>query len=166
MTTADSVAAPSGSDAPPRPPGATEHLSAGRKRRRRRDNVRGWLYVAPFLIAFGLFLIWPTIYGLWMSFTGVSLARTNDEFIGLANWTEALGDPQVWSSLGNTAWFTVLSTIPLVAIAMGLAILVNLGLPGQWFWRLSFFMPFLLASTRSEERRVGKGCRSWWGGYQ
>src|SRR5690625_7932460 len=64
MTTADSVAAPSGSDAPPRPPGATEHLSAGRKRRRRRDNVRGWLYVAPFLIAFGLFLIWPTIYGL------------------------------------------------------------------------------------------------------
>src|SRR5690625_7123472 len=86
-----------------------------------------------------------------MSFTGVSLARTNDEFIGLANWTEALGDPQVWSSLGNTAWFTVLSTIPLVAIAMGLAILVNLGLPGQWFWRLSFFMPFLLASTRSEE---------------
>src|SRR5699024_12693921 len=64
----DSVAAPSGSDAPPRPPGATEHLSAGRKRRRRRDNVRGWLYVAPFLIAFGLFLIWPTIYGLWMSF--------------------------------------------------------------------------------------------------
>ena len=147
MTTADSVAAPSGSDAPPRPPGATEHLSAGRKRRRRRDNVRGWLYVAPFLIAFGLFLIWPTIYGLWMSFTGVSLARTNDEFIGLANWTEALGDPQVWSSLGNTAWFTVLSTIPLVAIAMGLAILVNLGLPGQWFWRLSFFMPFLLAST-------------------
>ena len=147
MTTADSVAAPSGSDAPPRPPGATEHLSAGRKRRRRRDNVRGWLYVAPFLIAFGLFLIWPTIYGLWMSFTGVSLARTNDEFIGLANWTEALGDPQVWSSLGNTAWFTVLSTIPLVAIAMGLAILVNLGLPGQWFWRLSFFMSFLLAST-------------------
>ena len=147
MTTTDSVAAPSGASAPPPPPGATEHLSAGRKRRRRNDNVRGWLYAAPFLIAFGLFLIWPTIYGLWMSFTGVSLAGTNDQFIGLDNWTEALGDPQVWSSLGNTAWFTVLSTIPLVAIAMGLAILVNLGLPGQWFWRLSFFMPFLLAST-------------------
>lgn len=147
MTTTDSVAAPSGASAPPPPPGATEHLSAGRKRRRRNDNVRGWLYATPFLIAFGLFLIWPTIYGLWMSFTGVSLAGTNDEFIGLDNWTEALGDPQVWSSLGNTAWFTVLSTIPLVAIAMGLAILVNLGLPGQWFWRLSFFMPFLLAST-------------------
>ena len=82
-----------------------------------------------------------------MSFTGTSLAGTNTQFVGLDNWTEALGDPQVWTSLANTAWFTVLSTIPLVLVAMLLAVLVNIGLPGQWFWRLSFFMPFLLAST-------------------
>ena len=147
MTTAEGLGAPGAASAPPRLRGETDHLTPGRKNRRRADNLRGWLYVAPFLIAFGMFLIWPTIYGLWMSFTGVSLAGTNDEFIGLDNWAEALGDPQVWSSLGNTAWFTVLSTVPLVVVALLLAVLVNLGLPGQWFWRLSFFMPFLLAST-------------------
>ncbi|WP_087485954.1 carbohydrate ABC transporter permease [Brachybacterium massiliense] len=141
MTTAD------GLTAPPRGAAAATALSAGRARRRRTDNLRGWLYCAPFLIAFGLFLIWPTVYGLWMSFTGTSLAGTNTQFVGLDNWVEALGDPQVWSSLANTAWFTVLSTIPLVLVAMLLAVLVNIGLPGQWFWRLSFFMPFLLAST-------------------
>lgn len=53
----------------------------------------------------------------------------------------------MWKSLGNTAWFTVLSTIPLVIVPLALALLVNLGLPGQWLWRLSFFMPYLLAST-------------------
>ena len=141
MTTAD------GLTAPPRGAAAATALSAGRARRRRTDNLRGWLYCAPFLIAFGLFLVWPTFYGLWMSFTGTSLAGTNTQFVGLDNWTEALGDPQVWTSLANTAWFTVLSTIPLVRVAMLLAVLVNIGLPGQWFWRLSFFMPFLLAST-------------------
>ena len=141
MTTADGLVAP------PRAADRTDHLSAGRSRRRRSENRRGWIYCAPFLIAFGLFLIWPTLYGLWMSFTGTSLAGTNTQFVGLDNWKEALGDPQVWTSLGNTAWFTLLSTIPLVVIAMVLAVLVNLGLPGQWFWRLSFFMPFLLAST-------------------
>ena len=145
MTTADALTTPSGaSDSPPAPPRRT---TAAARRRRRGDNLRGWIYVSPFLIAFALFLIWPTIYGLWMSFTGVSLAGTKDSFVGLDNWAEALTDGEVWSSLGNTVWFTVLSTIPLVAIAMGLAVLVNLGLPGQWFWRLSFFMPFLLAST-------------------
>ncbi|WP_193103606.1 carbohydrate ABC transporter permease [Brachybacterium sp. FME24] len=142
MTTAEGLAAP-----PRAATGAADHLAAGRSRRRRSDNLRGWLYCAPFLIAFGLFLIWPTFYGLWMSFTGTSLAGTNTGFVGLANWKEALGDPQVWSSLANTAWFTLLSTIPLVVVAMVLAVLVNIGLPGQWFWRLSFFMPFLLAST-------------------
>ncbi|MGO3211311.1 MAG: carbohydrate ABC transporter permease [Brachybacterium sp.] len=138
---------PHGRNAPP--PGAAwaPTLNAGRARRRRSDNLRGWLYCAPFLLAFGLFLIWPTFYGLWMSFTGTSLAGTNTQFVGLDNWVEALGDPQVWTSLVNTAWFTVLSTIPLVLVAMLLAVLVNIGLPGQWFWRLSFFMPFLLAST-------------------
>lgn len=141
MTTADGLAPP------PRGGAVASTLSAGRARRRRSDNIRGWLYCAPFLLAFGLFLIWPTVYGLWMSFTGTSLAGTNTQFVGLDNWAEALGDPQVWTSLGNTAWFTLLSTIPLVVIAMLLAVLVNVGLPGQWFWRLSFFMPFLLAST-------------------
>ncbi|WP_010532938.1 carbohydrate ABC transporter permease [Brachybacterium squillarum] len=129
------------------PASGTAHLAEGRRRRRRSDTLRGWIYCSPFLIAFGLFLIWPTVYGLWMSFTGTSLAGTNTEFVGLTNWIEALGDPNVWSSLGNTAWFTILSTIPLVLVALILAVLVNIGLPGQWFWRLSFFMPFLLAST-------------------
>src|SRR5690606_21029925 len=146
MTTADGLVTPPGKTAAPSPP-LTPALSPARRRRRRSDNVRGWLYLAPFLLAFGLFLIWPTVYGLWMSFTGTSLAGTNTQFVGLANWKEALGDPQVWTSLGNTVWFTVLSTIPLVLVAMLLAVLVNIGLPGQWFWRLSFFMPFLLAST-------------------
>mgnify|MGYP003769913417 CR=1 FL=1 len=141
MTTAD------GLTASPRGAAAASALSAGRARRRRADNLRGWLYCTPFLLAFGVFLIWPTVYGLWMSFTGTSLAGTNTQFVGLDNWVEALGDPQVWTSLVNTAWFTVLSTIPLVLVAMLLAVLVNIGLPGQWFWRLSFFMPFLLAST-------------------
>lgn len=131
----------------PTPASGTAHLAEGRRWRRRSDTLRGWIYCSPFLLAFGLFLIWPTVYGLWMSFTGTSLAGTNTEFVGLANWIEALGDPNVWSSLGNTAWFTILSTIPLVLVALIPAVLVNIGLPGQWFWRLSFFMPFLLAST-------------------
>lgn len=116
-------------------------------RRKRQDNIRGWLYCAPFLVAFVLFLIWPTVYGLWMSFTGRSLTGANAGWIGTGNWAEAFADPQVWSSMANTAWFTILSTIPLVLIALALAVLVNMGIPGQWLWRLSFFLPFLLAST-------------------
>jgi ABC-type sugar transport system permease subunit len=53
----------------------------------------------------------------------------------------------MWHSLWNTVWFTLLSTIPLVLVALIMALLVDRGLPGQWLWRLSFFTPYLLAST-------------------
>ncbi|WP_435531393.1 carbohydrate ABC transporter permease [Ruania halotolerans] len=126
---------------------APSAMREGLRLRRRAENLRGWLYCSPFLFFFVLFLVWPTISGLIMSFTGRTLTGANTGWVGVENYAEAFADPEVWSSLGNTLWFTVLSSIPLVVIALALAVLVNVGLPGQWFWRLSFFLPYLLAST-------------------
>ena len=78
MTTTDGLATPSGTARP-----AAGVSSELRRRRRRADNLRGWLYCLPFLAAFVLFLIWPTIYGFWMSLTGTSLAGTKTGFVGL-----------------------------------------------------------------------------------
>ena len=117
------------------------------RRKSRRDNLHGWGFSAPFLAFFGLFLVWPLVYGFFMSLTGKSLTGANDELLGFANYAEALQDPDLWHSLGNTLYFTLISTVPLVVIALAMAALVNMGLPAQWLWRLSFFSPYLLAST-------------------
>ncbi|WP_227497321.1 carbohydrate ABC transporter permease [Planctomonas psychrotolerans] len=109
--------------------------------------MHGWGFAAPFVIAFVLFLVWPILYGFYLSLTGQSITGANAGLVGFQNYEEAFADADMWRSLGNTLWFTVLSTVPLVLVALILALLVNLGLPGQWLWRLSFFMPFLLAST-------------------
>ncbi|RKS08112.1 carbohydrate ABC transporter membrane protein 1 (CUT1 family) [Nocardiopsis sp. Huas11] len=101
-------------------------------------------FLMPFLLVYALFLIWPLLSGLWMSFTDVSLNGAGGAFVGAANYAEALGDPMVWRTLGNTFLFTVVTTVPLVAVALAMAVLVHTGMPGQWLWRLSFFMPFLL----------------------
>jgi len=113
----------------------------------RGEQLIGWVFLAPFLVAFALFLAWPILHGLYLSFTDQSLTGSGGGFVGLANYVEALSDPVMWGAFGNTAWFTLLSTIPLVIIALIMAVLVDRGLPGQWLWRLSFFMPYLLAST-------------------
>lgn len=114
---------------------------------RRREQLVSWAFLTPFLIAFALFLIWPILHGIYLGFTDQSLTGAGGGFVGLANYAEALGDPVMWQSLWNTLWFTLLSTVPLVALALIMAALVDRGLPGQWLWRLSFFMPYLLAST-------------------
>ncbi|GAA3938671.1 sugar ABC transporter permease [Microbacterium soli] len=113
----------------------------------RHEQLVSWAFLAPFLIAFVLFLVWPIVHGVYLSFTDQSLTGQGGGFVGFANYAEALGDPVMWQSLWNTVWFTVLSTVPLVVLALLMAALVDRGLPGQWLWRLSFFMPYLLAST-------------------
>src|SRR5919112_6323826 len=76
--------------------------------RRTRDNLNGWGFAAPFLAFFLVFLVWPLLYGLYMSLTGKSLTGANDSLIGLANYAEALDDAGMWRSLGNTLYFTVI----------------------------------------------------------
>ncbi|MFJ8927625.1 MULTISPECIES: carbohydrate ABC transporter permease [unclassified Streptomyces] len=112
------------------------------------SRASGPLFVTPFLVVFGLFLVVPLVWGLWMSFTNSSLTgRGDSSFVGVANYAEALTDPKMWETMGHTVLFTALSTIPLVLFALVMALLVHTGLPGQWLWRLSFFAPYLLTSA-------------------
>ena len=126
-------------------PAAAPAMTA--RRSRRRGQLIAWAFLAPFMAAFLLFVVWPLIHGIYLSMTDQSLTGAGGSFIGLENYAEALGDPVMWSAIRNTLWFTLISTIPLVLFGLAMALLVNTGLPGQWLWRLSFFMPFLLAST-------------------
>nr|WP_234320445.1 sugar ABC transporter permease [Streptomyces sp. SBT349] len=104
-------------------------------------------FVLPFALLFGLFMVWPIVQGVWMSFTDQSLSLRGTSFVGFDNYTEAFGDPDVWSSLGNTLFFTLISSVPLVLLPLGLALLVQTGLAGQWVWRLAFFAPYLMPVT-------------------
>ncbi|MEU3288305.1 carbohydrate ABC transporter permease [Streptomyces longwoodensis] len=104
----------------------------------------GLLFALPFLVLFALFMVWPLAQGLWMSLTDTSLSAHTPGFVGLDNFTEAFQDAEMWRALGHTVWFTALSTVPLVVVALGMALLVHTGLPGQWVWRLAFFAPYLL----------------------
>ncbi|MFD7512728.1 carbohydrate ABC transporter permease, partial [Streptomyces sp. NPDC059853] len=90
------------------------------------------------------FMLWPVVHGIAMSFTDESLTLAGTSFVGFANYAEAFGDAAVWNALGNTLFFTLITTVPLVLIALAMALLVHTGLAGQWLWRLSFFAPYLL----------------------
>ncbi|MEU9792581.1 sugar ABC transporter permease [Streptomyces sparsogenes] len=113
---------------------------------RRHWTEHGLVFVGPFLVVYALFLLWPLLYGVKMSLGDDNITGTDSHFIGLDNYAEALRDPDVWSSLWNTVWFTVLSTVPLVLVGLGLALLAHHLRVVQWLWRLSWFAPFLLPS--------------------
>ncbi|MEV7203561.1 carbohydrate ABC transporter permease [Streptomyces griseoluteus] len=104
----------------------------------------GLLFALPFLALFAVFMVWPLGQGLWTALTDRALSAHAPSFIGLDNFSEAFGDAEMWRSLWHTVLFTLISTVPLVVVALGMALLVHTGLPGQWVWRLAFFAPYLL----------------------
>jgi multiple sugar transport system permease protein len=104
----------------------------------------GIWFVLPFLLVYAAFVLWPLLYGLGMSFFDTSLVRDQSEFVGFANYAQLFTDPEVWRTLGVTIVFTIGSTVPLVLVALVMALLVQTGVGGQWFWRFVYFAPFLL----------------------
>jgi multiple sugar transport system permease protein len=108
----------------------------------------GWLFLLPFGIFYILFLIWPVIYMLITSFFNTTMVRNGfGSFAGFANYREMLTKPEFWSSLWHTIQFTLYTTPPLVILAFVFAVLANRVMHGQWFFRLAFFVPFILPSA-------------------
>lgn len=117
----------------------------GQKAKRWRTDLAGIGFVLPFLIVYAIFLIWPALLGLRMSFSNWVIGGTGaSQFLGLANYQELFADPAFWQSLGVTLVFTVFSTPLLVIIALALALLVNRAIPAQGVFRTIFFAPFVL----------------------
>jgi ABC-type sugar transport system permease subunit len=112
-----------------------------------RTDLTGYLFVLPFMLAYTAFLIFPVLLGLRMSLYNASLVSTDSQFLGLANYRELFGDPDFWISLWHTVLFTLLSTPPLVLLSLIFALLANRAIPARWFFRLSFFAPWLLPSS-------------------
>jgi multiple sugar transport system permease protein len=127
---------------------APRRLRTSRGVTTRGQSRSGWLFLAPFGLFYVAFLLGPTVYMIVTSFFNTSTVRTGlGTFAGFANYAEMLGRSDFWSSLWHTLQFTLYTTPPLVVLAFVFAVLTNRMNKGQWFFRLAFFLPFILPSA-------------------
>lgn len=117
------------------------------KRNVKQRSFAGLWFVAPFVVVYAAFLIWPLVSGFGSSFFNTSLAGGETKFLGLDNYAEMINDDAVWTSLWHTLLFTLLSTPPLIVLSLAMALLAHRAKRSAWFLRFAFFMPFLLPAT-------------------
>jgi multiple sugar transport system permease protein len=121
-------------------------LRAGtRHKGRRRVSPTPYLFLLPALVLFLLFRVYPLVSGLWLSFTSARLGRTQHTFVGLSNYTKLLSDDRFLLSLVNTAYYTAASTLPILALPLLLAVVLNRDVPLKALLRGAFFFPFTLS---------------------
>jgi multiple sugar transport system permease protein len=112
-------------------------------RRTDRQGLPALMLLAPFLLVFVLFFAVPAFETLVLSLSDSSLTRSNG-FAGLANYRQLLDDPAFADSLGNTLYFAVLTVVPLTALGLVMALLVNHFVKAQAWLQGVFFLPFVL----------------------
>ena len=111
-----------------------------------RRRVTPWLFMAPILLLNLLVVLGPSVASVYYAFTdwsGVGRPR----WIGLANFRRILTDPVYRIALGNNLkWTLIFLTVP---IAMGLlgAMLLSQIRRGQMFFRIVYFIPYVIASV-------------------
>ena len=106
-----------------------------------RDAFAAWLFLAPALILLGVFLFYPIIYLLYLSFTADSFTVEGTRWVGLLNYLRLFGDTDFWQVVGNTVYFAIATVIPTIVIPLGLAVLLDKSLALREFLRTAYFIP-------------------------
>ena len=106
----------------------------------RNAEINGWLFIAPALVLLGLFLIYPILWSLWMSFqVGKGL---NFHFGGFANIVRLTQDPVFIRALTNTCIFFFVQVPIMITLALLFAVTLNdATLKLRGFFRTALFLP-------------------------
>ena len=103
-----------------------------------------WLFAAPFVLTFAVFVAWPLMQSLVLAFQQTFGPRTT-RWVGVENFLFMLRDPLFWLALRNTTVFALAAVFIQMPLSLGLALLLNRpGIRGRWFFRLVFFAPSLV----------------------
>ncbi|MEV3855672.1 sugar ABC transporter permease [Streptomyces sp. NPDC050095] len=118
------------------------------KRRGRRDNLAGYLFMSPWLAGFLLLTAGPMIASLYYAFTNYNLFAP-PKWIGFDNFTTMFHDPRWQKSVQVTLKYVVIGTPLKLLLALGVALLLNQSRRGQGLYRAAFYAPSLIGASVS-----------------
>ncbi|MCI8995382.1 MAG: sugar ABC transporter permease [Lachnospiraceae bacterium] len=115
-----------------------------RRRRKKSENLAGYLMIAPNLIGFCVFTLFGIVFSLYMAFTDWNLLQgyENAHFVGLKNFKDMIGDVYLTASLRNNALLLLVVPVSLFLAAV-LANLMNKAIYGKGGARALFFLPYV-----------------------
>ncbi|MBB6429870.1 carbohydrate ABC transporter permease [Algisphaera agarilytica] len=104
-----------------------------------------YLFVAPFVVSFVVFVVYPLGQSVVLAFMQTNGPKTR-QFVGLDNFSWLFTqDPDFWKSVLNIILYTAGSMLIQLPASLGLALLLNRkDIKARGFWRMIFFAPILV----------------------
>ena len=106
----------------------------------------GFLFALPWMVGLTIFTIVPLLLTFYIAQTKFQIVGP-PKYVGFANYEAMWTDPAVWTSAGNTMFFAAVSVPIKLAMALGLALLLNRITALSGFYRTVFYLPFLMPAV-------------------
>ncbi|MFS0867795.1 carbohydrate ABC transporter permease [Microbacterium sp. 179-B 1A2 NHS] len=120
--------------------------TSSRVRVRYPDNKAAFFFLLPWLIGTLGLTLGPMLASLYLSFTDYNLLQ-EPVWSGLDNITAMFGDARFWNSMRVTTVYVLIGVPLQLALALGLALLLDKGMRGLPFYRSIFYLPSLLGGS-------------------
>lgn len=111
-----------------------------------RRGIYGILFVAPAMVFFVVFSLYPMINGLYLSLTDYTLLKP-PVFVGFKNYVGLLSNKEFLNGVRVTAVFVLGTTIPKWIISLALAMLFVQPFRGRETFKVLYFTPTLLSAV-------------------
>jgi multiple sugar transport system permease protein len=129
----------------PSPPEGLNNAKARSRsiaRTRRREERVGWAMLGPAVLLLIVFVFVPALLAFGLAFTNARLmAPYAPSFVGLDNFVRLFQDETFWHSLVNVAYFAIVVVPVQSALALAMALLINVKVRGVNFFRTLYFLP-------------------------
>ena len=113
----------------------------------RTDNLPAWglFFVAPWIVGFIAFTVYPFFASLYFSFTNFNIINFSPRWVGLDNYIELFSaDPLFWTSIGNSIRYAALLVVAATIFDIFIAYLLSLDVKYLSIYRTVFFFPVLV----------------------
>lgn len=110
-------------------------------------NNTGYWFIAPFVIGFLIFGLYPVYNTIALSFTDTTLMKADSNFIAFKNFERLFADKTFITAIKNTWTLWLMNFIPQIGIALLLSVWFTsnrLKIKGGGIWRMLFYLPNLL----------------------
>jgi len=111
------------------------------------QSILPYMLVAPAFIMIGVFLLYPMLHNLLLSFYDYSLASTERPFVGFDNYVKMLHEGRMWRAVSRTGVWTVVNLFFAIFIGVGCAFLLFSNFKGSNFLKSFILIPWILPSV-------------------
>lgn len=106
-----------------------------------RERLTFLAFIAPNFLLFAIFTFWPLLYNFFLSFNRWNLLAPKPTWIWVNNYIDMISDPIFWKALGNTFYLAGGTIFIRLALALGLALVLNQKLAMRSVYRAIIFSP-------------------------